>query len=288
LSDDGQSGITIIGLVGSVFSPFYAAARKRGLADPLAHCSMNVAIYGRQRDAWAFTERGGTDIRRYRTALVIGPSSMEWEGDALTVRFEERSAPWPSRISGSVRIIPTALADEQFTLDTHGRHRWGPIAPLARAEVCVRHPETTRWSGTAYLDSNAGDEPLEDAFTGWSWARTSARGRTVVTYDTLRRDGSRQCIAQSFDERGRSNAVGPFVERRVARTLWGMDRPVHVDAGTSPRLLRTLEDTPFYARSEIDGTFLGERARGVHETLSLDRFRSRVVQFMLPYRMRRA
>jgi len=187
-----------------------------------------------------------------------------------------------------VRILPTALAEEQFTLDANGRHRWGPIAPFARAEVEIRHPEATRWSGTAYVDSNAGDEPLEDAFTGWSWARTSARGRTVVTYDTQCRDGARKCIAQSFDEQGRSSAVGPFVERRAPRTLWGLDRPVHVDPGTHPELLRTLEDTPFYARSEIAGTFLGERARGVHEALSLDRFKSRVVQFMLPYRMRRA
>jgi carotenoid 1,2-hydratase len=287
LSDDGQSGITIIGLVGSVFSPYYAAARRLGPVNPLDHCSMNIAIYGPQRGAWAFTERSEHTVRRSTSSLVIGPSSMRWEGGVLTVSFDERSSPLPGRVAGTVRIHPLALASEAFVLDAPGRHRWGPIAPLARAEVDIRHPRPMRWSGMDYLDSNAGDEPLEDGFTGWSWARASARGRTVVTYDAIRRDGTRRSIAHAFDAHGRAEPVGPFVERRVARTLWGMERPVRVDPGTTPGLLRTLEDTPFYARSEISGSFLGEHARGVHEALSLSRFTSRVVQFMLPYRMRR-
>ncbi len=248
---------------------------------------MNVALYGPQRDAWAFTERGGLDVRRYRTALVIGSSSMEWDGDALTVRFEEKTAPLPGRISGTVRIHPHALAGEPFVLDTKGRHRWAPIAPIARAEVELRRPESTRWSGMAYVDSNFGDEPLEDGFSGWSWSRATTKRRTVVTYDSVRRDGSRELIQHAFHADGRSEPVGPLVEERVPRTLWGLDRAVRVDPGTSPRLVRTLEDTPFYARSQLTGRYLGEHAHGVHEALSLDRFRTRVVQFMLPYRMRR-
>ena len=31
LSDDGENGITIIAFIGSVFSPYYAFARRRGL-----------------------------------------------------------------------------------------------------------------------------------------------------------------------------------------------------------------------------------------------------------------
>ena len=52
------------------------------------------------------------------------------------------------------------------------------------------------------------------------------------------------------------------------------------------RNLRTLEDTPFYARSLLtDGT----QAPGlvIHETLSLDRFGSNWVQSLLPFRMPR-
>ena len=45
----------------------------------------------------------------------------------------------------------------------------------------------------------------------------------------------------------------------------------------------TLEDTPFYARSVlVNGSDLT-----MHESLSLDRFRSPWVQVMLPFRMPR-
>jgi carotenoid 1,2-hydratase len=52
------------------------------------------------------------------------------------------------------------------------------------------------------------------------------------------------------------------------------------------RDLRTVEDTPFYARSLLtDGA--SSPAHVVHESLSLERFRSPWVQSMLPFRMPR-
>ena len=53
-------------------------------------------------------------------------------------------------------------------------------------------------------------------------------------------------------------------------------------------MLRTLEDTPFYARSLIemaDGR--GQRVPAVHETLDVPRLVSPLVQAMLPFRMPR-
>lgn len=249
---------------------------------------MNVAVYGPKRNAWAFTERGGADVRRYRTALVIGQSSMEWENDILTVRFDERTSPLPGRISGVVRIHPSTLGrDEPFLLDAYGRHRWGPIAPIARAEVELNNPGAIQWSGLAYADSNAGTEPLEDGFSSWNWCRATTKKRMVVTYDAFRRDGCRHVIQHAFHADGRTEPLDRLVERSVDDTRWGLPRSMRVDPHTSARLIRTLEDTPFYSRSEVEGSYVGERIRGVHESLSLDRWRSRVVQFMLPYRMRR-
>lgn len=280
--------MTIIGLVGSVFSPFYAKARRHGPADPLAHCSMNVAVYGPKKNAWAFTEHGGTDVRRYRTALVIGQSSMEWENDILTVRFEEKTTPLPGRISGVVRIHPQTLGeDKPFVLDSHGRHRWGPIAPIARAEVEIQRPGNVRWKGLAYVDTNAGSEPLEDGFTSWNWCRTTTKDRMIVTYDAFRRDQSRQIIQHAFYANGQTAPIENLVERSLDKTRWGLSRSMRVDPHTQGQLIRTLEDTPFYSRSEVKGSYLGEYSTGVHESLSLDRWKSRIVQFMLPYRMRR-
>ncbi len=43
------------------------------------HVSLNVALYGEKR-GWAMTERGASALSRDRDWLVIGPSSMRWEG----------------------------------------------------------------------------------------------------------------------------------------------------------------------------------------------------------------
>ncbi|MFX8883411.1 hypothetical protein ABTM86_19650, partial [Acinetobacter baumannii] len=64
LSDDGKRGITLIAFVGSVFSPYYALARRRGRGDPLNHCALNVAVYGNGTKHWAMTERRRGAIAR--------------------------------------------------------------------------------------------------------------------------------------------------------------------------------------------------------------------------------
>ena len=41
-SDDGQNGLTVIAMLGSVFSPYYRQARNKGLGDPFNFCGLNV------------------------------------------------------------------------------------------------------------------------------------------------------------------------------------------------------------------------------------------------------
>ena len=50
---------------------------------------------------------------------------------------------------------------------------------------------------------------------------------------------------------------------------------------------RTLEDTPFYARSVVSARFADASHDWVHESLSLDRFANPLVRLMLPFRMPR-
>jgi hypothetical protein len=103
-SDDGKNGITIIALIGSVFSPYYAAMRRRPMGgDPLHHLSLNVAIYGEGK-RWCMTERGRDTLRRDKTWLQIGPSSLEWDGDSLIIHIDEITAPFPRRLRGKVRV----------------------------------------------------------------------------------------------------------------------------------------------------------------------------------------
>lgn len=269
-----------------MFSPYYAWSRRRGAGDPLDHCAINAVLYGRRARRWSMTERGRAGLRRDATHLEIGPSSLRWEGDALVVHLDERSLPLPRRLRGTVRVHPTALTGHQLVLDGGGVHRWRPIAPRARVEVSLTEPDV-RWSGAGYLDSNAGSGPLEDSFVRWDWSRGTTRDGTVILYDVARRDDTQQGFAMHVDRRGQ---VEPFTPpRRIAlpSSRWLVQRRTRADEHVAPRVVQTLLDAPFYARSVIASSLRGEPVVSMHESLSLDRFRAPLVQAMLPFRMPR-
>nr|WP_276557432.1 carotenoid 1,2-hydratase [Prosthecomicrobium hirschii] len=285
VSDDGASAITVIGFVGSVFSPYYAFARRRGAADPETHVAINVALYGRGA-AWAMTERGRGALRRSPDLLEVGPSRMRREGRQLIVEIDEIAVPWPRRLRGTIRLDLPALGTDDYALDEDARHVWRPIAPVARIEVAFEQPRLA-WCGNAYLDHNRGTEPIEAGFRSWSWARlTNPAGTTVCYAVEGRREGPRG-FALAFPPAGPPvpGPLPPFVALKP--TLWRIARPVASEDASSTRILKTLEDAPFYARSLVAATIGGEPAVGIHESLSLDRFRRPVVQMMLPFRMPR-
>ena len=267
-----------------MFSPFYAWSRRRGGGDPLHHCALNAVLYGR-RKRWALTERGRAALDRGPAHLRIGPSSLYWDGDALTIRIDEVTAPVPSRIRGIVRVHPAALTGRTFTLDDAGRHRWSPIAPAARVEVELSSP-ALRWSGPGYLDSNDGAAPLEDDFTHWDWCRAPTRDGAAILYNTARRTGGDQSLALRIGAGGGVEPFPPPPRAALPRTRWRLGRETRADGGQAT-VQQTLEDTPFYARSVIGSRLLGEPVTAVHESLSLDRFRAPWVQAMLPFRIPR-
>jgi carotenoid 1,2-hydratase len=287
LSDDGRCGLTLIVFVGSVFSPYYAWARRRGAADPLNHCAFNIALYGTKHDRWAMTERGSDKVKREEESLSIGPSNISWTGDALEIELNEICAPLPRRIQGSLRLIPSALADHSFELGSSGRHRWCPFAPCARIEVGLREPDQT-WTGEAYLDSNFGDEPLEQGFESWTWSRANLPDSTVVLYDYLERGSAARSLALRFDRGGGVQEIAAPPEVPMRSTAWGVKRQTRADAGARVRVRQTLEDGPFYGRTLLDTQLLGMEAPAFHETISLDRFGSPWVQCLLPFRMPRS
>jgi carotenoid 1,2-hydratase len=264
-----------------VFSPYYAWARRRGGGEPLDHCALNVALYG-PGGRWAMTERGRGAVERSARHLRIGPSALDWDGAGLTVRFDERGMPLPRRVAGEARLTPLALPNRSFALDPAGRHVWSPLAPIARIEVTLRQP-ALRWSGEAYLDMNAGERPLEADFVRWDWSRARLREGAAVLYDVWRRDGTEGSLALRFDARGGCEPFAPPPPTELPRTGWRVARRTRGEA----RVARTLEDTPFYARSMLRSKLLGEDTVSVHESLSLDRFRAPLVQAMLPFRMPR-
>lgn len=280
-SDDGRYGLTVIAFIGSVFSPYYAW---RGHRDPLDHCAVNVVLYGAPA-RWAMTERRRRSVTRDATSLAIGPSSLSWDGTALTIRVDEVTSPLPSRLSGTIRVRPEGITPGPFGLDAEGRHRWWPLAPASRIAVDLDRP-SLRWQGDAYFDTNDGDCPLEESFRSWTWSRATLRRGAAILYDVLRRDGSRQNLSLRFDPDGTPRPIAPPVPAPLPRTLWRLPRETRSDDGTAS-VLRRFEDAPFYARSLLSARICGEAVRPVHEALCLDRFSHPLVRAMLPFRMPR-
>jgi carotenoid 1,2-hydratase len=288
LSEDGRHGLTIIAFIGSVFSPYYRFARRKGPADPMRFCAMNAVVYG-PGGRFALTERGHSAVARDGGSLAIGRSAMRFDGTTLTVDIDEIAAPLPQRVRGRVRLRPSGFTPGAYALDAAGRHRWWPIAPASRAEVSFDAPGMS-WQGPAYFDTNAGDRPLEDDFADWWWCRAPLPGGGAgVLYEVARRDGSRQLLSLGIDPDGTvEHRRGPPPATLPAGRIWRMPRPARCDEGAEPRVVRTFEDTPFYTRSEIETSLFGQRTRAVHESLSMDRFVKPWVQMLLPFRMPRA
>jgi carotenoid 1,2-hydratase len=292
--DGSAHALTVIAFVGSVFSPYYAWARRRhgdaGVSAE-AHCAINVSLYWRAPRSthferlWAMTERNEPCVARDATTLRVGPSRLAWASDGLHLDIDEWTAPWPQRLRGHIHLRPLALPGRAFTLDPAQQHRWQPIAPMAVAEVNFNRPRL-RWNGEAYLDTNHGSRPLERDFTSWQWSRASDRsGGCRIHYDVEGPDRRPRSLALQIDRMGRielgeSGPLGP-----LPATAWGVPRSS--PALNAPRLVDTLESGPFYARSLLACGPEDAPSLAVHESLSLQRFAQPWVQVLLPFRMPR-
>jgi carotenoid 1,2-hydratase len=275
----------MIAFVGSVFSPYYAWSRRTGAADPDNFCSLNVALYSRTANRWCMTERGRRHCNREVQRFNIGPSQLHWDGTSLNVHIDEVCTPLPRRIRGHIRVAPQQLLDYSTALDPLGRHRWGPIAPSARIQVQLDEPAQS-WKGQAYLDSNEGDEPIENGFHRWDWSRSlMADGSTAVLYDMQYPDMQQRLLALRFDRQG---GVQPFVappHQAMPATRWRVARGMRSSAPV--QIESQLEDTPFYQRAIVKSELLGESVSSFHESLSIPRLVSPLVRTMLPFRMPR-
>ncbi len=270
-----------------MFSPWYRLARRGGGGEPTQHCAMNVALYGEGGKRWAMTERNAAALERDPDHLRIGPSALAWDGTALTATIAEITAPLPTRLRGTIRVHPGALSTHVVALDGVGRHRWSPIAPGARVEVALTHPQM-RWQGHAYFDTNSGDEPLEEGFRAWSWCRAPLQDGVAVLYHGSRRNGTPFCTALRYGRDGQAHDIAPPPPAALGRSRWRMAMDTRADAGCTPRVVQRLEDAPFYARSVIASRVCGQDVTAVHECLSLDRFVAPWVQAMLPFKAPRA
>jgi carotenoid 1,2-hydratase len=268
-----------------VFSPYYAQARRRGNADPRNYCAFNVALNGAV-GRWSMTERGSAQLRAERDTLRIGPSAVHWDGSAFEFQIAETGCPLPRPLRGRVRVQPSCIPARQFALDAAGNHVWSPLAPRARIEVQFAQP-ALHWHGEAYLDSNAGSRPLEQDFRGWTWSRAALPEGTAVFYEVQHRRDPPRTLSLQFDTSGLVRPLALPEGCALPSSLWGITRHTRAEQSGSARVVRTLVDAPFYARALLSTRIAGQAVTAVHESLNLDRFRSRWVQSLLPFRMPR-
>lgn len=278
----------MIALIGNPFSPDYARARREGPADALSFCSMNVALYGAAKSAWALDERPIGARAREENSVSIGRSQLGWEGDRLVATLDESTTPLTpiSRpIRGKIVLHPEVQTGLSLQIDQHGQHRWWPVAPLARIEVDLPQPGV-RFSGHGYYDANAGAVPVESTFDRWSWSRARAADGAIMTYDVADTTGAARTLAFRVSSRGEVEDIGPVWSTSLRPTLWGLSRTACVDFGERGTVARSLEDGPFYSRALIETRLDGQRVQAMHESLAAHRLRQRWVQSLVKYRMR--
>ncbi len=230
------------------------------------------------------TERAARSIERQPDRLSIGPSGLRWDVGRLVVDIDEWAFPLPRRMVGRISIDPGPIFHAVHDLDEDGRHRWRPVAPRARVTVDFDLPRLS-WSGSAYVDINAGDEPIENAFRSWTWSRTAGAKDTTIFYDLEPRRGPSRSLALAYRQNGRIDAVEGEPVRALPGTLWRVRRSLRSHA--EPANVRTFEDTPFYTRT---GCLSGPSASmepTISESVDLDRFASPWVRMLLPFRMPR-
>ncbi len=283
ISDDGARAVSVIGFIGSVFSPWYAWSGRR---DPANHCCINVATYG-PGGRFTMTDRGRSAMRQTASRLEVGPSMMRWEGDQLIIDINEISSlPIVSRVRGQIRVIPSALTTVEMLLTDDGAHVWRPFAPTATVEVELEAPGW-QWTGHGYFDANFGTRALEQDFRYWTWGRFPTGSGSTCFYDATRLDGSELARAIRFDADGGAEVITPPDRAPFARSLWAVKRETRADPGYRPRQVKNMLDAPFYSRSAVRTKIDGEETVGVHEALDLTRFRSPLLKPMLAVRVPR-
>ncbi len=261
-----------------MFSPYYAWDGRR---DPENHAAINVALYRRGAHRWALTERGRTQLHRTPTALQVGPSGLWLNRDALHVHVDERGWPLPRAVRGHIRLVPELRTDTPWLLEPSGGHHWWPLAPRAHVEARFTDPDL-RFSGTGYLDTNWGRQPLESDFHSWTWARAPWDRGAAVLYDVVPRTGAPGGMALRFHPDGRAESLEPPPHSPLPRGLLGLPR--HTRSEGPARVVRSLTDSHFYARSAVEARWFGRPVLAMHESLSLEVFQRPWAKWMLPFR----
>jgi carotenoid 1,2-hydratase len=275
----GDLSAVFIFMVGSLFSPRYSVAARRG-GRPREHCAVNFALYHRGlRRRWVLSEYRLMEQESDRQ-LRIGRSTLSYEGNGVRMQVDERAAPWGRRVKARLTLEPMTPMGDEVQLVPGLPHWWQPLAPRTRAWLEVE-TENLSLEGLGYHDTNHGEEQLGARLPGWHWSRTHGERETVVDYVLPEGVAPVQVVAGPSGLRCQRGGIA--VAREMDRTVWGLRVPRHL-LGSTPVAGegRLLESSPFYARVE-------NRANGANtlgEVADFRRFHSPLIRWMAHFRTR--
>ncbi|XXF79011.1 carotenoid 1,2-hydratase [Myxococcaceae bacterium GXIMD 01537] len=278
----GDYSAVCIFMLGSLFSPRYSVAARRG-GRPLEHCAINFALYHEgSRRRWVLSEYARAE-REGSNVLRIGRSVLRYLDDGrVRMEVDERTAPWGRRVRASLVLEPLTPRVDELQLVPGLPHYWQALAPRARAWLKV-DTEGVEAEGLGYHDTNHGEELLGQRLGGWHWTRTHRDEVTVVDYHLP--DGVPPVRVTAHAEAvtcERGTGVPPEA-RTTNLTGWGLRVPSRLHAGNTvlgvPKL---LESSPFYAR--VEAREHGFDALG--EVADFRRFHSPLIRWMAHFRTR--
>ncbi|WP_426756974.1 carotenoid 1,2-hydratase [Myxococcus sp. Y35] len=276
----GPYSAVCIFMLGSLFSPRYSVAARRG-GLPLEHSAVNFALYhDGVRRLWVLSEYARAELEA-PGRLRIGRSTLAYAEDG-TVRMDvdDWTAPWGRPVRAGLTLTPMTPVGEVVQLMPGLPHYWQALAPRARARLEVSSLGIEA-EGLGYHDTNHGEELLGARLSGWHWARTHREDETVVDYHLPEGVAPLRVVAGACGVRcERGSAPQP---RPTSITGWGLRVPSRLHAGNivvgAPKL---LESSPFYARLEARTGPLDSMG----EVADFRRFHSPFIRWMAHFRTR--
>ena len=281
----GTRALSVIGFIGSVFSPWYAWSGRR---DPDNHVCINVATYG-PGGRFTMTDRG-----RSRAAPVAAPLRGRpvlddmGRGAARDRRRRDRvAADRCRRVRGQIASDPAAITGSELPLTVDGAHVWRPFAPRlgdrgrsGGARLAMVRPRLFRCQ---LRHPRAGDRI--------SPSGPGAASRIAVALPAFTTqhgcDGTELGAGFRFGADGQAREIEPPPRTRLSPVaLAGAPRNA-LRCGTRPEAgAEHARRAVLFPLSRADGDRRRSRT-GVHEALDLRRFRSPLLKPMLALRVPR-
>lgn len=276
----GPFSAVCIFMLGSLFSPRYSVAARRG-GRPMEHSAVNFALYHEGvRRLWVLSEYPRAEVES-AGRLRIGRSTLTYgEGGTVCMEVEDWTAPWGRPVSARLTLAPMTPVGEVVRLMPELPHYWQALAPRARARLEVSSLGVTA-EGLGYHDTNHGDELLGERLAGWHWARTHREDTTVVDYHLP--DGVAPLRVTAGAQGVRCERASGPETRPTVITGWGLRVPSRLHAGNMVvGDARLLESSPFYARLEARKGSLDSMG----EVADFRRFHSPFIRWMAHFRTR--